>query len=581
MFRPVGVELFGGRVYVADSRNHRVLIWNGIPSTNGAPADRVIGQSVFTTATIGSSSTKFSAPQDVFANGSSLLISDYGNHRVLIFPNVYPNNGDPATFVIGHDDLTENGVNDGGTVAADTLNNPSLMAMNGTDLYVADTGNNRILKYSSIPVANKVSATQVFGQPDFTSNSDDDDFVTSGSLDKPSGITVAGGKMVISDTDNNRVKFYDSIPSADNPSPDSIRGQSTVNGEFGGDMTVSASIFEHARLHVDANNFIASNSYSNRILIWNQLPQLPLEPADVVLGQNDFVSRKANAAGTVSASSLNNVSSILVDQGKLLASDTGNHRVLLWNTILSVNNSPASFAIGQPDLTSDTENQGLLGANSLSRPSGLFSVNGKLIVCDSGNHRVLVYNSFPSASNASANLVLGQAGMISSSANRGGAINSDTLNTPISVWSDGVRLAISDAGNNRILLWDTFPTTDGQAADHVIGQTVMTSGDKNLGQANTIQGGLNYVSKLSVYQDKLLVADRYNNRILVWNSWPTADGQLPDQVLFQENFESCEHGVNESKFSNPIDFHIYNDAIYISDRGNYRIFGVPLDILEN
>ena len=47
MYAPRGVWTDGERVVVADTGNHRVLIWHSMPSADGAPADVVIGQPDF------------------------------------------------------------------------------------------------------------------------------------------------------------------------------------------------------------------------------------------------------------------------------------------------------------------------------------------------------------------------------------------------------------------------------------------------------------------------------------------------------------------------------------------------------
>ena len=43
--------------------------------------------------------------------------------------------------------------------------------LDGTKLFIADTRNNRVLIYNSIPTENNASADVVIGQPDMVSNS--------------------------------------------------------------------------------------------------------------------------------------------------------------------------------------------------------------------------------------------------------------------------------------------------------------------------------------------------------------------------------------------------------------------------
>src|SRR5258708_34325752 len=50
---------------------------------------------------------------------------------------------------------------------------------------------------------------------------------------------------------------------------------------------------------------------------------------------------------------------------------------------------------------------------------------------------------------------------------------------PVSVTSDGVRLYITDLGHNRVLIWNSLPTQNAQAADVALGQPNLTSSIPN------------------------------------------------------------------------------------------------------
>ena len=49
---PTAVASDGVHLVVADTNHNRVLIWNRIPTSNNQPADVVVGQATFTTATV-------------------------------------------------------------------------------------------------------------------------------------------------------------------------------------------------------------------------------------------------------------------------------------------------------------------------------------------------------------------------------------------------------------------------------------------------------------------------------------------------------------------------------------------------
>lgn len=147
------------------------------------------------------------------------------------------------------------------------------------------------------------------------------------------------------------------------------------------------------------------------------------------------------------------------------------------------NFAAADLVLGQAGLTETTANRGgVADAQTLSSPSGIAVAGNRMLIVDAGNNRVLGFDAVPSINGSSANLVLGQATMSDTAANRGGAVAANAVSGPADVWTDGVRVAVVDGNSNRVLLWNTFPTSNGQAPDLVLGQQDFTSALANLGQ---------------------------------------------------------------------------------------------------
>jgi len=252
----------------------------------------------------------------------------------------------------------------------------------------------------------------------------------------------------------------------------------------------------------DSNNIAASPS-NNRVLIYYDVKKVipdakisipvPTGPgavlcpvctgvfgyqygaAGTVLGQANFDStdfgRSQSAMRTPTA---------VASDGKVLAvADTQNNRVLIWLTIPppGKNNAPADVVIGSADFTSIRI--GALDNKSVLGPQGLWIQDGRLYVADTKNHRVMVWNSIPTKNDTPADLVLGQKDFNTTSevfvnqapvppaANR--------LRNPVSVSSDGKRLFVADLGYNRVLIWNSIPTSQDQPADVVLGQADMAS----------------------------------------------------------------------------------------------------------
>jgi hypothetical protein len=205
---------------------------------------------------------------------------------------------------------------------------------------------------------------------------------------------------------------------------------------------------------------------NHRILGFNSIPATSNASADFVLGQTAFTG---NAAGTT-ANSFTGPFDVVTADGKLFVVDTFNHRVLIWNTLPTSNNVPADVVVGANSFTDSTPGT---SKTELNVPTGIAVAGGKMFVVEQNNHRVLIWNSIPTGNNAPADVVIGQPDFTSSTP----GLSATKIENPLGgIWSDGQRLAVTDSFNNRVLVWNTIPTTNGVAADLVIGQPDFVTG---------------------------------------------------------------------------------------------------------
>src|SRR5574340_970392 len=101
--------------------------------------------------------------------------------------------------------------------------------------------------------------------------------------------------------------------------------------------------------------------------------------------------------------------------GNLWVVDSNNNRILEYSAPFT-NGMAASLSLGEPNLSSNKNNNGGISANSLSVPHSItFDSSGNLWVSDSGNNRVLEYLS-PFSAGESASIVIGQTGFTTGSA---------------------------------------------------------------------------------------------------------------------------------------------------------------------
>lgn len=317
----------------------------------------------------------------------------------------------------------------------------------------------------------------------------------------------------------------------------------------------------------DGKRLFIVESGNRRVLAYNTLPISNGASADYVLGKTDFTT---NAAGTT-ASLTNSLSGAHTNGTKFAIAENVNNRILIYNSIPTSIGQAADVVVGQSDFISSGSAATQTGLNA---PRGVFLTDSKMIVVDSANNRVLLYNSIPTTNGAAADVVLGQADFTSNLPVRGGTVAADTLRLPGNAWSDGTRLIVTDYGSNRVLIWNTWPTTNGQAADMVLGQADFTSEDANRGGgATAAQNGFWAPYDIAVDgSDRIIISERYNNRIVVYTSWPTNNGASPDAVIGQTDWTSNGTGTTQSTFNEPYGICVDSAGnLWVADLKNHRV----------
>ena len=203
--------------------------------------------------------------------------------------------------------------------------------------------------------------------------------------------------------------------------------------------------------------------------------------ATLVLGQPDFTTVTENLAAT--PTTLRLPTAVASDGVHVVVADTNHNRVLIWNRIPTNNDSPADVVAGQPNFTSTSLPGGNPNAKSMRGPQGVWIQNGRLYVADTQNNRVLIFNRIPTSNGAAADVVLGQPNFTTfvepDLTQQKNNVQANQLLNPVSVTSDGVHIFVTDLGYNRVLIWNSIPSSNGAAADVVIGQPDMVSSIAN------------------------------------------------------------------------------------------------------
>lgn len=208
---PTGICACGEGLAVADAWNHRVLIWHTIPTASHTPADIVLGQADFTAnesnrAGAPSASTLF-WPYNLHWDGARLWVTDTGNRRVLMWHGVPTRNGQPAELVLGQATFDTRNENGGSDPSATSMRWPHAVTIWRGRLSVADAGNNRVMVWDAVPDANNLACDHVLGQSDalLVDHNRSRYWPDADALNMPYGISASGDWLLVSDTANSRL----------------------------------------------------------------------------------------------------------------------------------------------------------------------------------------------------------------------------------------------------------------------------------------------------------------------------------------------------------------------------------------
>jgi sugar lactone lactonase YvrE len=402
---------------------------------------------------------EFDAPQALAIDSSVsppiLYVADTINNRVLAWKNAaaFMTGAVKADKVIGQRDFLTTAPKGPGTDLSSGLSQPTALLVDSKgNLYVADSGNNRIVRYPAPfkQTSALLSIDLILGQTDSNGNSSNQGQPTPAAntlaFTGGGGIFLAGlafdgsGNLWVSDAANNRVLRYPAPAlasgAANDPSADMILGQSSfvTNALPTGQAfsrTGKSFIDAPAGLRFDPEGRLFVTDLLNRVLVY--LPPFVLgQSASRIMGVVPATQSMPNPPA-VSASTLGAISSqglpvppegvFFVGNNPFIV-DTGNNRILEYTSFdqwpaESTAFSPAATAvIGQTDFVSRKPNRGQARSSALglSSPVGATFFNNEMYVADAGNNRVLVIPQ-QSGGFSSATRLLGQTDFIYNSIN--------------------------------------------------------------------------------------------------------------------------------------------------------------------
>ncbi len=346
LYNPAGLAFDGGELYIADRFNNRVRLVNtsGVITTiagDGASGGPLSAPGPATSVALDRpSAVVVSSSGDVYVADSSanevLELSPSG--RLSVFA---------GTGVAGYS-------GDGGPATQAELSFPTALALSSNgDLYIADSGNNRIRMVSPSGVITTVAGTGVAGF------SGDGGPATQAELSFPTAIALSStGALLIADGGNRRVREVSPTGTIT-----TVAGNGTLGLSGDGGPATQAGLSEPLGVAAGPGGIYVADA-------WNDVVRriLPSGVIETVAGAADGLQFPVAVA--------------LNAAGDIFVAD--------WsNRVIEVTPSGAARTVAGTGVAGFSGDGGPAVKAELDRPSGLaVAPNGDLYIADSGNNRI-------------------------------------------------------------------------------------------------------------------------------------------------------------------------------------------------
>lgn len=313
--QPYGITSDGTNLYVSDVANHRI---RKIVISSGL-VTTLAGPAPGSSATgdadgIGNAAT-FNNPRGITTDGSSLFVADCGNNKVR---KIVISTGAVTTIAGPIQGTTTTGDTDA-TGNAARFYCPNGITTDGANLYVVDFANQKIRK---IVISTGVVTTIAGPAQGTTTTGDADGTGNAARFNYPFGITTDGTNLFVTDHNNHKIRKIvissGVVTTIGGPAPGTVQGGDT-------DATGNASRFYNpgGAITNDGTNIYVSDLPFNKIRKIVILSGVVTTIAGPAPGSSTAGDLDANG----NAARFNNLYGLTTDGVSLFASDYGNNKI--------------------------------------------------------------------------------------------------------------------------------------------------------------------------------------------------------------------------------------------------------------
>ncbi|MBI4502715.1 MAG: hypothetical protein HY700_16335, partial [Gemmatimonadetes bacterium] len=425
---PRSIASDGTHFLLSDGNNNRVLVWRTLPTGNTAP-DFVLGQPDFLHNTPGTGLHQMNWPGQVAVTiGGPLVIADTYNDRLLVWTRFPTASGQPADYALQHGQLKW----------------PWGAWTDGTRLAATSTQGGRLLLWKTFPSGN--------ASPDL--------ILSGWGIGTPRTIVSDGHSFIMGDHNANLTNsgnwFWLEIPASASQGPDF----------FTSDPSDPHAGWMQGTFTSDGRLFLMGSRALN---IWNAVPRSAATKPDLIVTGHRFQGGDGNG--------------VVIAGGRTYVLEYNGNRIAVYHGIPAVASAAPDFAIGAPDLETNTLRTNFVVTNAVPAVAG-----GRLFVASDFEARMMMWDALPDAVGAHPDWV---------------------YELPFGPWAIAATdSSLALAGNQTVAVWTRLPS-GGSLPDVVYRGTM---------GAVTLQDARG----VAIDERYFYVADKLAGKVYAWRGRPSS-----------------------------------------------------------